>query len=521
MALTKATYSMIDGASANILDFGVDPTGVADSTAAFQAALDSGAAAVYVPAGTYKITASLNMAANQTLYGEGRASVISFVSNSLTDNRRIKTHNNTVVRDLAVTETGVTGRTGYYGLITSEGRSDVIVTNVYVYGSSSIGIMNVNSTNVMVDGCFVSDTQADGIHSQRGSSYITVRNCIITNPGDDGIAFVSHDYTLLGNVHHCIAEGNIVNGTLVTGSGVASVGAMHVTIANNIIADTQLVGIRITGASFVGEGDTVGGHIVVVGNQINNTGLSGSGELGGIYVDSNRYVQIKDNLIFNTPSYGIACSTCWVDIDIHDNTICNVAENGIYATANAQTGYYLQLWTNPYLDDGTTAATVCGQTISIKDNSIRSAGGTGIFVTGTVTESVNVVDIRGNAMYRLHTDNTITPAYAIRADYCTNISESDNVSLSPVNALTQAFTATGSSGFDGVTNTNIPLQNGLSPNGSAFVGTNRHYSNGAAPVSGTYALGDFVWNFNPASGVLGWVCTTAGTPGTWTPVNVN
>ena len=74
------------------------------------------------------------MAANQTLYGEGRASVISFVSNSLPDNRRIKTHNNTVVRDLAVTETGVTGRTGYYGLITSEARSNVIVTNVYVYG---------------------------------------------------------------------------------------------------------------------------------------------------------------------------------------------------------------------------------------------------------------------------------------------------------------------------------------------------------------------------------------------------
>lgn len=40
MALTKATYSMIDGASVNVLDYGADPTGTADSTAAIQAAVD-------------------------------------------------------------------------------------------------------------------------------------------------------------------------------------------------------------------------------------------------------------------------------------------------------------------------------------------------------------------------------------------------------------------------------------------------------------------------------------------------
>lgn len=38
MSLTKASYSMINGAPANVLDFGADSTGVADSTAAFAAA---------------------------------------------------------------------------------------------------------------------------------------------------------------------------------------------------------------------------------------------------------------------------------------------------------------------------------------------------------------------------------------------------------------------------------------------------------------------------------------------------
>jgi len=70
MSLTKATNSMIVGAYINILDYGADPTGVADSTAAIaaaQAAACSGTVgiggntiiaenAVYFPAGTYKVT---------------------------------------------------------------------------------------------------------------------------------------------------------------------------------------------------------------------------------------------------------------------------------------------------------------------------------------------------------------------------------------------------------------------------------------------------------------------------------
>lgn len=38
----------------------------------------------------------------------------------------------------------------------------------------------------------------------------------------------------------------------------------------------------------------------------------------------------------------------------------------------------------------------------------------------------------------------------------------------------------------------------------------------APPVSGTYSVGSIVWNSAPsAGGTPGWVCVTAGTPGTW------
>lgn len=41
MSLTKVTYSMISGENVNVLDFGADPTGVADSTSAIQAAINA------------------------------------------------------------------------------------------------------------------------------------------------------------------------------------------------------------------------------------------------------------------------------------------------------------------------------------------------------------------------------------------------------------------------------------------------------------------------------------------------
>lgn len=55
MALTKVTYSMIDSAPANVLDYGADPTGVADSTPAFTLAL-AASLKIYIPAGTYLVT---------------------------------------------------------------------------------------------------------------------------------------------------------------------------------------------------------------------------------------------------------------------------------------------------------------------------------------------------------------------------------------------------------------------------------------------------------------------------------
>jgi hypothetical protein len=61
MSLTKATYSMIEGAPANVLDFGAVGDGVADDAVALQAWLDSGGE-LYCPSGfTFKSNAKLQI----------------------------------------------------------------------------------------------------------------------------------------------------------------------------------------------------------------------------------------------------------------------------------------------------------------------------------------------------------------------------------------------------------------------------------------------------------------------------
>ena len=77
MALTKVTNSMITGTPVNVLDYGADPSGVADSTAAFNAAIADGSN-IYIPEGAYSITSTLDLGVlgNKQIFGAGRNTVI-------------------------------------------------------------------------------------------------------------------------------------------------------------------------------------------------------------------------------------------------------------------------------------------------------------------------------------------------------------------------------------------------------------------------------------------------------------
>jgi len=72
MSLTKVSYSMINGETVNVLDYGADPTGATDSTAAFQAAAAT-LKIITVPFGTYRVDSAITQDATApqlTLLGQ-------------------------------------------------------------------------------------------------------------------------------------------------------------------------------------------------------------------------------------------------------------------------------------------------------------------------------------------------------------------------------------------------------------------------------------------------------------------
>jgi hypothetical protein len=72
MSLTKTTYSMIKGSPANVLDYGAVGDGVANDTAAIQAAINANPGKIiFIPKGTYRITQLTVTSNSTTLMGEG------------------------------------------------------------------------------------------------------------------------------------------------------------------------------------------------------------------------------------------------------------------------------------------------------------------------------------------------------------------------------------------------------------------------------------------------------------------
>jgi hypothetical protein len=70
MSLTKVSYSMINGAPVNVLDYGASPSASsATNTTAFQAAIDAGFP-IYIPSGTYNV-GGLTLRDGSYLYGDG------------------------------------------------------------------------------------------------------------------------------------------------------------------------------------------------------------------------------------------------------------------------------------------------------------------------------------------------------------------------------------------------------------------------------------------------------------------
>ena len=240
MSLTKATYSMIQGAPANVLDFGADPTGATNSSAAFAAACATGKT-VFVPKGTYQ--ASFNLYNGQIIFGEGAKSqtvlippagatyVIGVVANS--QGTAFKQH--CQIRDLSIMNPSVV--TPCFGIyfagtdvtsINDNHRLDNLYINGFSIGVYATGRMILHThTNVEVEECTVG-MQIIGDPANYAVNLNTFIMCRWVGCNQEGVRISG--YNIANKFISCDVEG--CNKNLTVG-----VGGMYVENAEGLFLD--------------------------------------------------------------------------------------------------------------------------------------------------------------------------------------------------------------------------------------------------------------------------------------------
>jgi hypothetical protein len=254
----------------SVTSFGADPTGVNDSTSAFNQAIsaaNSAGEAVWIPSGTFLINSHLQIQAG-TIEGAGDW-YSQLKTNELIDN----------TSDVA----GPINLSGFAILGSTVGRHDDSTSNA-IDGSLGSGwtvnglwIQDTNvgfwlqygNSNCTVENSVIESTDADGLNFNGNASSCTVKNNFIRGTGDDSLAIWSYP-TADSNI--TFANNTIVAPTLA--NGIADYGGSNNTISNNVVADDNALGsgIAISNEEFLSPFTPLSGTINVTGNYLIRAG---------------------------------------------------------------------------------------------------------------------------------------------------------------------------------------------------------------------------------------------------------
>lgn len=338
----------------NVRDFGAKGDGITDDTASIQRAIDAAAAAgggqVYVPTGTYIVTAGeepsdgcLMLKSNVYLYGDGMGETT------------IKVADGSDTKITGIIRSAYGEETHDFGIsnLTLDGNRDHTTGKIDGWFNGYIPGQEGYDSNVTLDSVEIKDCSGYGFDPHEQTVNMVIKNSVSHGNGLDGfvadflsdstfennvaydndrhgfnIVTSTHDFTLTNNVAYNNGAGGIVvqrgsenipspSNVTITGGEVYGNGAEGVLI--KLSSDVTLSGVSIHDNSSAGVRVYGSNHVQVSGNTLTNNALGGG--VAEIIIQSyddtqgvsGQYFNGSDNLIqgntingSNLSTYGVA-----------------------------------------------------------------------------------------------------------------------------------------------------------------------------------------------------------------------
>jgi len=447
---------------------------------------------VFVPDGNFNISSILVLDGVQ-MNGNGEASIvsgtvqgdcaISLIGDAPSIKNIYKKHKNVSAKTSTDAGAG----------INVSAATRATVENCRVDGSSGVGILITNATtDYHIRGNTILNTLADGIHNTHESTKGFITENYVFNSGDDCIAVVSYT-TKATKVTDILIDGNkVYNGQ---SRGITVVGGDDVTIVNNTVNNSTYAGILIHSDASYGTYGCL--NVKADNNTLDTTGSSAVTLYGSIQIAGRTSYPVED-------------------IKITNNTLKNCRYKGILPGTGTDTK-------NIDVTNNTIKVTTSGagieavgtENLKINLNTIEGTHGHGIYVSNTNTGIIKVI---GNDLIDINSSGTASNdvIHIQSASTADAINVSHNTHTNPSAYTVERLVE--------CNNADAIIRDNFSSDGKLIVhneqtkdiNKSRRCEGTAAPTAGTWAVGDVVYDTAPsASGFMGWVCVTAGTPGTW------
>ena len=531
MSLTKASYSMINGAPFNVLDFGAVGDGTTNDGPAVQLAINAVAALgrgtiVFPPGKSYLMNTQVNVCNNLVVMGYG-AQIIAGTAWANIDAPLFK--------NFTAAKTSIAP-----GTITA--TSNVAFYGLEFYGQDTGGASGV--ANASMHGIFICMGNRTDVNS--GVNGFTVQDCYLHDFNGAGVL-------TYGGQNINISDNRFVNFfsnvDLSIGSG------LMLTDANGFVVDANVCDHTSSNWSWHGmtflDFNTRSQNGTISNNVIRNMTQGDGISCEGNGLDNIQNTTFVGNMVNNCTGDGIGVDRC-LQVVLSSNTIQNVGGTGF----NIGQTERLIITGNSLINTGATAIYGSGDKITITGNSITgtsylnsSIQGDGILLVPTATSNSNSALITGNYLKDIaacgivaQQNTSIIGNYIFNSGVSTSatrrqgiianpdsivtgntvysngntsygISCSDNPCTMRDNQLLGTFTAGKAYvGYRGTTSTGIVLnQNRIEMNGPNASIT---IWDTTTPSTGYWVRGDIVYNTTPSSaGYIGWTVTT--TPSTW------